>query len=311
MLDSRFRNLKDDSISSWTDLRNVFLRYWGENKSFEQYLSKFYALKKERYETVTHFNKRFHSFYLNMHVVIRPFETIAMVLYTATHLHPDLVLYLRERNSLSLEQMFVHAEEIEDNLRACGRLPNQVLNEYLQVEEHEKGYEQYRSNMVSLFFPCDGASSSNSYFSPDLTISKLDSSIIWDDHTSKFCEDNFAKGDCTYSYCRESFIDHDGNVLIPDGKLLHDQFDEKQVVVLKCSVVDSEDQQTSFVYDHIKDYMFSNFGQESLLQGGSQQFEEYFLNCSVEPAIFQVDDHDQLACVFQTPIEVLKKNCYY
>jgi hypothetical protein len=89
--------------------------------------------------------------------------------------------------------------------------------------------------------------------------------------------------------------------------VLHDQFDEKQGVVLKLYVVDSEDQQTSFVYDDIKDYMFSNFGQKYLLQEGSQQFEEYFLNCSVEPAIFQEDDHDQLACVFQIVVEVLKK----
>ena len=42
-----FRNLEVDSISSWNDLRNVFSRYWGENKSFEQYLSEFYALIRE------------------------------------------------------------------------------------------------------------------------------------------------------------------------------------------------------------------------------------------------------------------------
>jgi len=34
-----FRNFKVYSISSWIDLHNVLLRYWGEKKSFEQYLS--------------------------------------------------------------------------------------------------------------------------------------------------------------------------------------------------------------------------------------------------------------------------------
>jgi hypothetical protein len=61
-----FRNLEVGSISSWTDLRNVFLRYWGENKSFEQYLSDLCALRREQDEVVIIFNRRFHNFYLNM-----------------------------------------------------------------------------------------------------------------------------------------------------------------------------------------------------------------------------------------------------
>jgi hypothetical protein len=42
-----FKNLEVNSISSWTILRNVFLRYLGENKSFEIYLSELYALTRE------------------------------------------------------------------------------------------------------------------------------------------------------------------------------------------------------------------------------------------------------------------------
>jgi hypothetical protein len=110
-----FRNLEVDSISSWTDLRNVFLRYWGEKKSFEQYLSEFYALRREQDEVVIAFNRRFHNFYLNMPMEIQPTEVVAMVQYTIAQ-HPDLFLFLRERRSSSLQQMFTDAEEIEDNI---------------------------------------------------------------------------------------------------------------------------------------------------------------------------------------------------
>jgi hypothetical protein len=134
-----FRNLKVDSISSWNDLRNVFLRYWGEKKSFEQYLSEFYALRREHDEVVIVFNRRFHNFYLNMPMEIQPTEVTAMVQYTIAQ-HPDLVLFLRERRSSSLQHMFTDAEEIEDNIRACGRLLNQVLDKDL---EHEQVYEQH------------------------------------------------------------------------------------------------------------------------------------------------------------------------
>jgi hypothetical protein len=48
-----FEHLGIDSVSSWNDLHNVFLRCWGKNKSYEQYLSEFYAMKKRRNETMS------------------------------------------------------------------------------------------------------------------------------------------------------------------------------------------------------------------------------------------------------------------
>ena len=35
-----FRNLKADSIGSWEELHDVFLKYWGKNKSYDQFLFK-------------------------------------------------------------------------------------------------------------------------------------------------------------------------------------------------------------------------------------------------------------------------------
>ena len=54
-----FRNLKDVSIGSWEELHDVFLKYWGKNKSNDQFLSKFYSLKRENDEPITKFNWRF------------------------------------------------------------------------------------------------------------------------------------------------------------------------------------------------------------------------------------------------------------
>ena len=48
-----FRNLKADSIGSWEELHDVFFKYWGKNKSYDQFLSKFYSLKRENDEPIT------------------------------------------------------------------------------------------------------------------------------------------------------------------------------------------------------------------------------------------------------------------
>jgi hypothetical protein len=57
-----------------------------------------------------------------------------MVYYAEAH-HPDLVFYLRERKSPTLEQIFIDVEEIENNLWACGKLPSKKQNEDMDIEE--------------------------------------------------------------------------------------------------------------------------------------------------------------------------------
>jgi len=93
-----FRNVEADSIISWIDLHDVFLRFWGENKSYDQYLTELYALKRRRDETVSQFNRKFHSFYLNMPKEIQPSKIVVMVHYTVAQ-HPNLFIYLRERKA--------------------------------------------------------------------------------------------------------------------------------------------------------------------------------------------------------------------
>jgi hypothetical protein len=110
-----FKSLGVDSIGSWIELYNAFLRYWGENKSFDQHLIEFCTLRRKEDESLAIFNMRFYSFYHSMPLEIRPFETTTMVYYIAAQ-HPDLVLLLRERKSSSLRQSFEDAEEVEENI---------------------------------------------------------------------------------------------------------------------------------------------------------------------------------------------------
>ena len=51
-----FKNLRADSIGSWTEFTDAFLKHWGENKSLDLYLADFYALKREENETFPIFN---------------------------------------------------------------------------------------------------------------------------------------------------------------------------------------------------------------------------------------------------------------
>ena len=66
---------------------------------------------------------------------IRPLEKVAMIYYVAAHQQLDLVLHLKERKSLSLQDMFSNAREVEENLRACGKLVDQSRDEDLEQEQ--------------------------------------------------------------------------------------------------------------------------------------------------------------------------------
>jgi hypothetical protein len=68
-----FKGLGVDSIGSWIELCNAFLKYWGENKSLDQYLADFNALRRGEEEALVVFNMRFYSVYHSMPLEIRPF----------------------------------------------------------------------------------------------------------------------------------------------------------------------------------------------------------------------------------------------
>ena len=110
-----FKCLGVDSIGSWVELCNAFLKWWGEKKSLDQYWDDFNALRRGEEESLAIFNKIFYRVYHNMPVEIRHPETIAMVYYVMSQ-NSKLVLHLRERKSKSLSQLFMDAREVEENL---------------------------------------------------------------------------------------------------------------------------------------------------------------------------------------------------
>jgi hypothetical protein len=52
-----FRHLQPESISSWDELKDVFLKFWGERKSWDQYVAEFHAMKRHKEETISMFSK--------------------------------------------------------------------------------------------------------------------------------------------------------------------------------------------------------------------------------------------------------------
>jgi hypothetical protein len=74
-----------------------------------------------------------------------------MVQYTMEQ-HPNLFLYLKEIKSPSLQWMFVDAEEVESNLRACAQISSQILDNVLGEEEAEEVYGQQEYCVIFQLF---------------------------------------------------------------------------------------------------------------------------------------------------------------
>jgi len=131
-----FRNLHLESISSWNKMRDVFMKFWGERKHHNQYLSDLYSMKKQKDDTVSMFNRRYFNFYHNIPRDIQPSEATTRLYYPTTF-HPSLSFILMERKYLTLQQMFIDAQEIKENMKVYGRLSNHVLDDILNEGEEE------------------------------------------------------------------------------------------------------------------------------------------------------------------------------
>jgi hypothetical protein len=209
-----FKGLGDDSISSWTELYYAFSKYWGENKSFDQYLADFHVLRRKEDEALAIFNMMFCSFYHSMPLEIQPYETATMVYYISAQ-HPYLVLLLRERKYSSLRWLFEDAEEVEENIRSCKRIQDQTYFEDIHSHERqgECKYDSYLGQFFLVF----------SYFSMDRDI----------DHTGVHFFNQFehvVKDDCIDNYI--FLADHNHNFLAPTIQLSCDHYSEEETVTL-------------------------------------------------------------------------------
>jgi hypothetical protein len=129
--------LHPETINSWVELKKVFLKFWGKEKSLDQQLNEFYALKRHINEVISMFSKKFSSIYYNMSEEVQPSEAASMLHY-ATTLHPNFSFLRMERRPESLQQMFSDAQDIQHNIQAC----NLIQNEKLNSQEHERKCEQ-------------------------------------------------------------------------------------------------------------------------------------------------------------------------
>ena len=82
-------------------------------------------MRKMENETISTFNRRFFHLYHKIPKYFQPPEGVAK-LYYANALHRDLSLHILERRFDSLQQMFIDAQEVEENLRASGKILSQV-----------------------------------------------------------------------------------------------------------------------------------------------------------------------------------------
>ena len=77
---------------------------------------------------------------------IWPPEVVARLCYVID-LHPDLSLLLLERRYVTFKEMFIDAQEVEDNLRACGKFLDQVKDEewnanIVDNEDEQEGFHE-------------------------------------------------------------------------------------------------------------------------------------------------------------------------
>ena len=61
-----FKSLRANSIVSWIEFTDVFMKHWGKHKSLDSYLVDFYDLKREQGEALPVFNQSFYSNYHDM-----------------------------------------------------------------------------------------------------------------------------------------------------------------------------------------------------------------------------------------------------
>jgi hypothetical protein len=148
-----FKHLHPGTISSWEELKDVFLKFWGNKKSLDLQLAEFYALERHGNETIYVFSRRFSSIYYNLSEEIQPSEAAAMLHYTTT-LHPDLSFLLMERKPKSLKQMFDDAQDVQHHIQAYEQTRDKELEDEYKQEIVDWKLEHKIENIIgSIEFP--------------------------------------------------------------------------------------------------------------------------------------------------------------
>ena len=120
-----FRELLPNSIDGIDALEEVFMRQWGDTKDYLYYITEFGSLKRKKDEAVGDFSKRFNKMYSRIPAEIKPSKTSAKLTYANSFDH-GFSLLLRERKSVSLQNMQDAALEVESNILASNKLKEET-----------------------------------------------------------------------------------------------------------------------------------------------------------------------------------------
>jgi hypothetical protein len=120
-----FRGLLVGSQRLYDDLKNSFLRQWGEKKDHIYYLTEFGALRKNNSESVLEFTQRFNKLYHKIPTEFKPSQPTTKVTFVGAF-EPNFTLLLRERRPATLIGMQYDAIEIESNMMESSKLKSKV-----------------------------------------------------------------------------------------------------------------------------------------------------------------------------------------
>ena len=120
-----FRELPPNSIDGIDALEEAFMRQWGDTKDYLYYMTEFGSLKRKKDEAVGDFSKRFNKMYSRSPAEIKPTDTSAKLTYANSFDH-EFSLLLRERKSVSLQNMQNAALEVESNILASNKLKEET-----------------------------------------------------------------------------------------------------------------------------------------------------------------------------------------
>ncbi len=108
------RQLPENSIRNWEELRNIFKNQWGVKKDALYFLTEFKELKRNFVEPVSDFIKRFNKLYHKMPPDCKP-PVVAAKSRFSKAFEDDFFVMLRERTSRTLEDMQNNAIQVEEN----------------------------------------------------------------------------------------------------------------------------------------------------------------------------------------------------
>src|SRR5713226_568131 len=123
-----FREFPANSITIIEELRDLFMRQWGDTKDHKYYITEFGALRRKKDETIAEFSKRFNKMYSRIPVEIKPIETSTKLTYANAFDH-KFSLLLRERRPISLLNMQDATLEVESNILASNRLKKETAQQ--------------------------------------------------------------------------------------------------------------------------------------------------------------------------------------